>query len=1144
MAHALRYYKNLTLDNGRRIRIEFHEKDGTANAMELGDVIQSLNLEIPGGGDVDQPIVKTMLNFTFIDAPDHADHKTKKCGAWEEFYSPDATHWKVLLLYKNEGETSYTQFWGGYITPDSFHESLTYRAGISFIARDNIGHLQDFPFDAEGNADGMITLYDLLMSAWAKIESPMELEAKTDGDVEWLRCDGTNALFTYMNVSAFEGKNWLEVVEEVLYGYGLVMRYVGENYVYVYPLRNLAVFPYPGSGVDVIFESGAERELSPAVRRIEESVDYEIEEALSQPLVNNKIDFSGEINEYEFTLDNNPYVIYYWSLNNTKEGSGWINNSSLPSYFNPLAYALADNVDTNDLQYMWIADTISRDSLLDGRAIEYSRYIEASSIKVDIQFGNMYRLVDGVLTKAQYNYPKHRAYYLVSITQNGITRYLDSNGEWAVEKGTLNQEISEGLLSFDIPQGDYIGEVLLSVKVISLSSQGAMYYPIYSFTYAPTNTPLLTKNNINTNYNNSNNVVLSRSPKIAPAMNTTFMQGVIKNGIFVQQGTRYYPAPLWSWNANGDGAQQMAVYNHLQLLCFHAKPNNILSGTILNADVTNIGKVYRWNGTEHLLVSGTLNLITGFIENATLREFTRYENMWGELTDTADLPEVEGNSTNNLEGGARTSGNTATYSNTTEVNIGGGGNIVLDAFMSDSSTNGVQNKVVKAYIDSNVNTLEGNVEKRALQSDFANLSKTVQSNSGTLSGVVMDLSTIEQWKNLLASVLVVKDGNLYCLSNLIVEGDTSSGGDGEDNPSGGITDADLEGYAKEEWVRERFQALITQTNKLSYGLLKDTPVLGTLSKINVATEGGKFMMTTGRGDVVWVVLDKSRVGLSNVDNTADANKNVASATKLTTARTLWGNPFNGTQDINGNILLPKGKYLFGGTGEEGIYITDSTISWHNSDNLYSKSFVKFDGSDKYLTTIYSNLHVEGNATFSQTITVDDTVYIQGSTTNPYIRFTLNNKNWYCQAYNDGKSDGIFLGSTVIKSLKVDADGQVYCPKDLIVSGDTASGSDVRFKDIQEDADIKVEDIANAPYFAFKWNDREDNETHVGTSAQYWEKILPELVNGEDFKTLNYGSLGVGMGIALAKRLLESERRVKAMEDELKEIRRMLDEKRK
>ena len=101
MAHALRYYKNIVQSNGRRIRIEFHEKDGTAAAMELGNVIQSLNLEIQGGGDVDEPIVKTQLNFTLVDAPDHADHKTKKCGAWEEFYSPDATHWKVLLFYKD-----------------------------------------------------------------------------------------------------------------------------------------------------------------------------------------------------------------------------------------------------------------------------------------------------------------------------------------------------------------------------------------------------------------------------------------------------------------------------------------------------------------------------------------------------------------------------------------------------------------------------------------------------------------------------------------------------------------------------------------------------------------------------------------------------------------------------------------------------------------------------------------------------------------------------------------------------------------------------------------------------------------------------------------------------------------------------------
>ena len=48
-------------------------------------------------------------------------------------------------------------------------------------------------------------------------------------------------------------------------------------------------------------------------------------------------------------------------------------------------------------------------------------------------------------------------------------------------------------------------------------------------------------------------------------------------------------------------------------------------------------------------------------------------------------------------------------------------------------------------------------------------------------------------------------------------------------------------------------------------------------------------------------LTKASVGLDNVDNTADVNKEVLSATKLKTARTLWGQSFDGTANVSGNI---------------------------------------------------------------------------------------------------------------------------------------------------------------------------------------------------------------------------------------------------
>ena len=44
------------------------------------------------------------------------------------------------------------------------------------------------------------------------------------------------------------------------------------------------------------------------------------------------------------------------------------------------------------------------------------------------------------------------------------------------------------------------------------------------------------------------------------------------------------------------------------------------------------------------------------------------------------------------------------------------------------------------------------------------------------------------------------------------------------------------------------------------------------------------------------------MGLGSVNNTADSEKNVLSATKLTTARTLWGQSFDGTASLSGEIL--------------------------------------------------------------------------------------------------------------------------------------------------------------------------------------------------------------------------------------------------
>ena len=751
MVYKQRYYKEITHADGKIIRIEFWQggSNSIAEAVELGPVLQSLNLEIQSGGDIDQPIVKTQLNFTLIDAPDHELSKAKKCGSWEEFYSPNATAWLVIVAAKKAGETGFKNIWGGYITPDSFRESLTYRAGVSFIARDNIGHMQDFPFDAEGNAEGMIKLRELIELAWEKIASPMLLTIETN-NAQWLQTYGHNALNTYMNISAFKDKNWYEVLESVLYSYGLVMRYVGNNNVVIYPLRNLPEYGYSGSEELVpIFETGAERELSPAVRRIEESMDYSSSEFVVK-LPTTK-DLSGSYIERE---DENGNKRQCWPLANYQDGQGWINNApSNTLVVNPQAYSFSSDVNITDEQKQYVYDHLFLRCGLSG-GVEYSRFVIPSPVELTFTLGKM---IFQSATKVfiayeddeaeQWLFPQIK--YAISVVQNGITKWLQSDGTFGTSADTLTYKFEEGYnrsVNINVDLSKFNGQALFTFHIKQISGLGGdapgWLIAIEGLTIQAGGSSL-TSNHVNTNYIEENNVILSRNPQITPAMVPTLLPSLIENGIFYKSGDFYYPANKWSWN--GNAAQQMAVYNHLQLLCYYAKPNNILTGNIVNADVTDFARIYRWNGTEHIIASGTINLVNGFIENASLREFVRYEDMWGEMTDTSDMPDVESETSSNVQGGTGSTSNASTYSNTTEVNIGGGGTIVLDSYMSDSSTNGVQNRVIKAYIDSenaaqdeSITTIINNVlEQGAYLAAMWKLSddgKNVVTNKGVLIG--------------------------------------------------------------------------------------------------------------------------------------------------------------------------------------------------------------------------------------------------------------------------------------------------------------------------------------------------------------------------------------------------------------------------
>lgn len=117
-------------------------------------------------------------------------------------------------------------------------------------------------------------------------------------------------------------------------------------------------------------------------------------------------------------------------------------------------------------------------------------------------------------------------------------------------------------------------------------------------------------------------------------------------------------------------------------------------------------------------------------------------------------------------------------------------------------------------------------------------------------------------------------------------------------------------------------------------------------------------------------------------------------------------------------------------------------------------------------------------------------------------------------------------------------------------------SDATKKSVIGNVQLSISDIAAAPSIYFTWMEARRNKKarYVGTTAQYWNDLLPELVSDNNgVLSLDYATLGVTLGINIARevntmkmwqtsttdRIEELEDKVKKLEEENKELRELL-----
>lgn len=138
--------------------------------------------------------------------------------------------------------------------------------------------------------------------------------------------------------------------------------------------------------------------------------------------------------------------------------------------------------------------------------------------------------------------------------------------------------------------------------------------------------------------------------------------------------------------------------------------------------------------------------------------------------------------------------------------------------------------------------------------------------------------------------------------------------------------------------------------------------LSDITDVNVADPANGQVMAYDSGSSKWVnkSLSKSDVGLSNVDNTADAQKNVASAAKLSTARNiaLEGDAtgtasFDGSADISIEVSVSHAD-----AADEATHATSAdsaTNATHaaSADSATSATKATQDASGNVITETYA-----------------------------------------------------------------------------------------------------------------------------------------------------------------------------------------------
>lgn len=373
----------------------------------------------------------------------------------------------------------------------------------------------------------------------------------------------------------------------------------------------------------------------------------------------------------------------------------------------------------------------------------------------------------------------------------------------------------------------------------------------------------------------------------------------------------------------------------------------------------------------------------------------------------------------------------------------------------------------------------------------------------------------------------------------------------------------LTGYATETFVNTALAGYLplsggTLTNALTVkGSGQPLTVHRTQSSASVV----KFVNTDGTLGLLGVSVEKNAIfieasgaikKLLHSGNYSDyalpKDGTAASATKLATPRTIWGQSFDGTGNVSGRLddvefINFVGSWLqIGLERNESSAVQNIKIQSHGGKEL----LINPTGPNVAIggTTASAKLHVYGNIKTSGFVIADTRMYSYGYLmTNTGLSYCGLVQNSLVSSVGDSRDIWLYneYMTNICGRTGVSIDGAsagVTIKGNLLTTGGITMYSQRSLKNILSYDGLSLEQLSVIKPIKFTWRDGRDNRYHVGGVADDVETVVPEVVySANDFLTMDYGNAGFYVAASLIKPVIYCYNKVEKHEQDIDYLKR-------